>query len=216
MRTPLNGVIGFAELLKDEVAGPLNARQAGFVADIHASGLRLLALIESILAMAEIDVDDLRPAQPVDIAPLLAERAEAHRGAAQARGVSIVLAATPEPGRAAVNAAALRRVLDVLLDNAVKFNREGGSVDVQARRSDAALEIAVVDTGVGIAQEDLQKLFQPFEQLDSSLARQHGGLGLSLAAAQRLAELQGGTIEVESQPGKGTTFKLRLPVETAA
>ena len=139
LRTPLNSVIGFAELLRDEVPGPLNAQQAEFAADILASGQHLL--------------------------------------------------------RAG----------------------EGDSGNVAARcgraRAGGALEIAVTDTGFGIAREALAKLFKPLTQLDAGVARKHGGLGLGLALAHRLAALHGGTIEVESEPGEGGTFTLRLPIE---
>jgi signal transduction histidine kinase len=102
-------------------------------------------------------------------------------------------------------------MLDALLDNAIKFNREDGQVAVRARRANGALEIALTDTGIGIAREDLAKLFKPLSQLDAGLARKHGGVGLGLALARRLAELNGGTIGVESEPGKGSTFTLRFP-----
>ncbi len=108
---------------------------------------------------------------------------------------------------------ALRRMLDALLGNAIKFNCEGGTVEVNARHANGALEIAVADTGIGIAQEDLARLFKPLVQLDAGLARRHGGVGMGLALARRLAELHGGTIEVESEPGKGSTFTLRLPMQ---
>jgi signal transduction histidine kinase len=103
-------------------------------------------------------------------------------------------------------------MLDALLDNALKFNREGGTVAVRARRAGGALEIAVADTGIGIARGDLAKLFKPLVQLDAGLARRHGGVGLGLALARGLAELHGGTIEAQSELGKGSTFTLRLPL----
>jgi signal transduction histidine kinase len=102
-------------------------------------------------------------------------------------------------------------MLDALLDNAIKFNRAGGTVAVSARWEGGWLEIAVADTGIGIAREDLAKLFKPLTQLDAGLARQYGGVGTGLALSHRLTKLHGGTIEVESEPGKGSTFTLRLP-----
>jgi signal transduction histidine kinase len=210
LRTPLNGVIGFAELLKDEVPGPLNAKQAAFVADIVASGQHLLALVEGILEMSRVDAAGAA-LEPVEIGAVLEERVAARRKAAEARGVTMRLEVAPEAGSAALDLRALRRMLDALLDNAIKFNREGGTVAVSVRRDDGWVEIAVADTGIGIAREDLPRLFQPLVQLDAGLARRHGGVGLGLALARRLAEMHGGTIEVESEPGKGSTFTLRLP-----
>ncbi len=213
LRTPLNSVIGFAELLKDEVPGPLNAQQAEFAANIFASGQRLLALVDGILEMSRLDAAGAAiEREPVEIGAALEERVAAQRKAAEAHGVTIGLEVAADAGRAELDPRALRRMLNALLDNAIKFNREGGTVAVSARRAGGALEIAVADTGIGIAREDLAKLFKPLAQLDAGLVRRHGGAGLGLALARRLAELHGGTIEVESEPGKGSTFTLRLPM----
>ena len=214
LRTPLNSVIGFAGLLKDEVTGPLNAKQAAFAADILASGQRLLALVEGILEMSRLDAAGAALERaPVEIRAALEDRLAAHRKAAEARGLTMRLDVAVDTGSADLDPMRLGRMLDALLDNAIKFNREGGAVAVRARRAGGALEIAVADTGIGIAREDLAKLFKPLTQLDAGLARQYGGVGLGLALARRLAELHGGTIEVESEPGKGSTFTLRLPLQ---
>ena len=213
LRTPLNSVIGFAELLKEEVPGPLNAKQVAFVADILASGRRLLALVEAILEMSRLDAAGvLREREPVEIDAAVEECAAAHRERADARRVGIRVDRAADAGRADLDPKALRRMLDALLDNAIKFNVDGGTVAVSARRTDGWLEIAVADSGIGIAREDRTKLFRPLVQLDAGLARRCGGVGLGLAIARRLAEMHGGTIEVESEPGKGSTFTLRLPV----
>jgi PAS domain S-box-containing protein len=213
LRTPLNAVIGFAGLLKDEVPGPLNAQQAEFAADILASGQRLLELVEGILEMSRLDVaGGALEREPVEIGAVLEERMAAHRQVAGARGLTMRLEVAADTGSAELDPSALHRMLDALIDNAIKFNREGGTVAVSARRAGVALEIAVADTGIGIAREDLAKLFKPLAQLDAGLARRHGGVGLGLALARRLAELHGGTLEVESEPGKGSTFTLRLPI----
>ncbi len=99
-----------------------------------------------------------------------------------------------------------------LIENAIRFNHDGGTVGVSSRRDDGWLDIAVADTGIGIAREDLPKLFKPLVQLDAGLARRYGGIGLGLALAHRMAELHGGTIEVESELGKGSRFALRWPI----
>ena len=213
LRTPLNSVLGFTELLRDEVPGPLNAQQAAFAADILAAGRRLLALVEGILEMSRLDMAGTAfNRAPVEVGGMLEEGVAAQRKAAEARGVSLRLDVTAGIGSAELDSKALRRMVDALLDNAIKFNRDGGTVAVRARRDEDWLEIAVADTGIGIARGDLAKLFNPLTQLDAGLTRRHGGVGLGLALARRLAELHGGTIEVESEPGKGSTFTLRLPV----
>ena len=212
LKSPLNSVIGFAGLLKDEVPGQLNAKQAVFAADILASGQRLLALVEGILEMSRLDAAGA-VLEPVEIGVALEQRVAAHRKAAEARGVTIGLEVAPGAANAELDPKALRRMLDALLDNAVKFNREGGRVAVSARRAGGAFEIAVADTGIGIAREDLAKLFKPLAQLDAGLARRNSGVGLGLALARRLAELHGGTLDVESEPGKGSTFTLRFPAQ---
>ncbi len=214
LRTPLNSVIGFAELLKDEVPGPLNAKQAAFAADILASGERLLALVEGILEMSRLEAAGAAlEREPVEIGAMLEECVAAHRQAAEARGMTIGLEVAPDAGSAELAPKALRYMLNALLDNAIKFNCDGGTVAVSARRANGALEIAVADTGIGIAQEDVAKLFKPLVQLDAGLARRHGGVGMGLALARRLAELHGGTINVESEPGKSSMFTLRLPIQ---
>ena len=213
LRTPLNSVIGFAELLKAEVPGRLNAKQAEFTADILSSGQHLLALVEGILQMSRLDAAGAAvEREPVEIRPALEERVAAHRIDAEKQRVGMELQVAEDAGCAGLDRTVLRRTLDALLDNAIKFNHEGGSVTVSARLTGSAFEIAVNDTGIGIAQEDLAKIFKPFVQLDAGLARRHGGVGMGLSLAQRLAELHGGTIGAESELGRGSTFTLRLPI----
>ena len=214
LRTPLNSVIGFAELLQDEVPGQLNPKQAQFAADILASGQRLLRLVDGILEMSRLDMTGAALArEPVEIGAALQECLVAQRKAGEAARVGIALEVAADVGHVELDPKALRRMVDALLDNAIKFNREGGAVAVSARRDDGWLKIVVADTGIGIAREDLAKLFKPLVQLDPGLARARGGVGLGLALARRLAELHGGTIEVESEAGKGSRFTLRLPIE---
>ena len=212
LRTPLSHVISFAELLKEEAPGPLNAAQAEFVGDIMTSGLRLLSLVDGILEMSRANAAGAAlKRELVDIGTVLEERVAAHREAAEAQRVTIALEVAPDTGDAELDLLALRRMLDALLDNAIKFNREGGSVAVSARRDGGWVGIVVADTGIGIAREELANIFNPLVQLDAGLTRRHGGVGLGLALARRLAALHDGTIEVRSEPGAGSTFTLRLP-----
>jgi PAS domain S-box-containing protein len=213
LRTPLNAVIGFAELLGDQVPGPLNAQQLEFTKDILASGKRLAKLVDAILEMSRLDVTGVAlEREPVEIAAALCECVGAHQQAAQQRHISIAVEVAPDTGSAQLDPRALRRMLDALLDNAIKFNHEGGSVALSARRVGQAVEIDVIDSGIGIASQNLGQLFKPMMQLDASIARQYGGIGIGLALARRLAELHGGCIEVQSELGKGSTFTLCLPL----
>lgn len=215
LRTPLNGVIGFAELLKEGVPGPLNARQLEFTNDILASGRHLLRLVEGILEMSRLDpAGTVSARESLDVVEVLRERLEAHRDSARSRGVTLRLdPASSAGGTVLLDPRALHRILDALVDNAIKFNRDGGEVTAWVRQAGDAIEIAVADTGIGIARQDLPRLFVPFVQLDAGLSRRQSGVGLGLAIARRLADLLGGTIAVESEPGKGSTFTLRLPIQ---
>lgn len=217
LRTPLNSVLGFAGLLKDEVPGPLNEQQAAFAADILAGGLQLLKLVDAILEMSRLGIEPAQPTQELrEIGGVLEDHVAAHRPTAGANRIGIALEVEPGAGRALVDLAALRRILDVLLDNAIKFNRPGGLVTMSVRRRGGWLAVAVADTGIGIPREDFEAVFRPFGQVDTRLARMHGGLGLGLALARSLAQAQGGTIEVSSEPGQGSTFTLLLPLAEAS
>lgn len=212
LRTPLNGILGFAELLKEEVAGPLNPRQAQFADDILASGARLFKLVDGLLEMSRLGAPAAGFAgEPVSVAPVLQECVAAHRHAAAARGVTIRVEVPRDAGETCIDPAVLRRILDALVDNAIKFNREGGAVALSARRNAHGLEVAVADTGVGMAREEAHSAFDPLVQLDGGLARRHGGIGIGLTLAHGLAEMIGGWLEVQSESGVGSTFTLHLP-----
>jgi PAS domain S-box-containing protein len=214
LRTPLNGIIGFAELLKDEVPGPLNAEQAEFAADILASGQRMLALVEALLKVSDLQRRTVQlQREPLDAGMAIEERAGALRKTADARGITITLELAPDAGSAELDRDGLRRMLDALFDNAVKFSPDGGAVTVRLRRHQDGLEIAVSDTGIGIAPEDVARIFSPFGQVDGALGRAYGGIGLGLAMTRELAELHGGKVECESSPGQGSTFTLHLPLK---
>lgn len=213
LRTPLNVVIGFAEMLKNGAAGPLNPRQTAYASDILASGERLLALVNGILEMARLDAPGAAPVlEPVAIRAALTERLAARAQAAEARHVRIALEPDADPGSVLLDPKALKQIIDALLDNAIKFNHEGGNVSVRARREQDWLEIVFADTGIGIAPVDLPRLFKPMAQIDTGLARSYGGIGMGLALARRQAELWGGGITVASEPGQGSTFTLSLPI----
>ena len=215
LKTPLNVILGFSELLRDQSAAASTAR--AHAEEIRAAGARLLALLNDVLEFIRLEEGEtVLRRESVDVALLLAEAGTAQKSEAERRGIALELDVAGA-GSAAVDTRRLRQVVAQLLSNALKFTPEGGRVRLRAARSPdgRALEIAVEDSGIGIAPEDLAELFQPFVQLDSALSRKYGGTGLGLALARRIAELHGGTIEAQSEKGKGSIFTVRLRLEPA-
>ncbi len=215
LRTPLNAVIGFSEILAAETFGPLgHERYRGYVRDIRSSGAHLLKVINDILDTSKIEAERLHLADDrVDPAAVVAAVTQMTRPLAQQGGV--VLADDIEPGLPLLRAddRRMRQVLLNLLSNAVKFTPKGGTVRVSAFRRGADLAIAVADSGIGIAPHDLKRAFERFSQIDARLSRRYEGIGLGLPLSQRLMELHGGTLDLVSEPGKGTTVTVTFPAE---
>jgi signal transduction histidine kinase/ActR/RegA family two-component response regulator len=215
IRTPLNGVIGFAEQLLDS---PLTPEQREHVRILHGSAEDLLAILDDVLDFARIDAGELRLEQ-VDLhVPTCLKRAlDPVRGAIEAKGLELSVAVDGDVPEALTGPAVrLRQIVLNFASNAAKFT-ERGSIDVRASLATAGerevtLRIAVRDTGIGIARDRQGRLFQPFEQLDSGSDREYGGTGLGLAICKDLAELMGGRVGVESEPGRGSTFWVEVPL----
>jgi protein-histidine pros-kinase len=213
LRTPLNGIIGFSELLVDEKPGPLNPKQKEFLGDVLNSGRHLLQLINDILDLSKIEAGYMH------LAPALFEPAKAAAEVcsiiaptARKRSVSIRQRIVSDVGSAMLDQQRFKQMLYNLLSNAVKFSHEGGEVEVAVERAAGQLCVHVVDHGIGISREDQAKLFIEFQQLDASAARHYEGTGLGLALTKKIVELQGGSIRVESDSGKGSTFTVELPL----
>lgn len=227
LRTPLNAVIGFSELLLDRFYGELNEKQGAYVRHILDSGLRLQQLVENMLAMAQGDSGSqgLEPSRFTVRALLNAVLSLVKERAAQHNIQLTVDPGAEEEIEIEADRGKLEQIVFNLLSNAVKFTPAGGSVRVSARKvSDGGallaaplrqtgdfIEIAVEDTGIGIQPEDLDKLFQPFGQLESPYTKKYAGAGLGLALTKKLVELHGGRVRVESEPGKGSRFIVLLP-----
>jgi signal transduction histidine kinase len=215
LRTPLNAVIGFSEVLLDRMFGELNPKQDEYLQDILASGRHLLSLINDILDLAkieagrmELEVTDFHLPQAIDNAiTLIRERAAR-------RAITLEVDVDPRLGEIKGDERKVKQVLLNLLSNAIKFTPEGGRVKVQAGLADGFAEISVVDTGVGIAPEDHEAVFEEFRQVGSDYAKKHEGTGLGLTLSRRFVELHGGKIWVKSQLGQGATFTFTLPVTT--
>jgi two-component system cell cycle sensor histidine kinase PleC len=216
LRTPLNAIIGFAELIQQSPSGPAgHLEYVDFAADIHASGIHLLDLINNILDFSRIEAKEsslrMEPVSVEVIARFCVSRV--HQRAADA-GIAVENWIV---GSAVVMAdeRALRQVLINLLTNAIKFTQFGGTVTMNAAATQDRLQVTIADTGIGIRRQDLPKLAQPFEQANNQLNDKPAGTGLGLALSRRLVELHGGTLTIESEVGLGTTVTFTLPLDPA-
>ncbi len=213
LRTPLNGIIGFSELLIDEKPGPVNAKQREYLTDVLTSGRHLLRLINDVLDLSKIEAGrmDLVP-EAFDVAHAIEEVCGVMSPLAARKGISLNLETGRSSGTVTLDRQRFVQVLYNLLSNAVKFTDDGGTVRIEARVESGRLRLAVQDTGIGIRAEELAKLFVAFQQIDSGTARRYEGTGLGLALTKRLIALQGGSIDVRSEPGRGSTFSVALPL----
>jgi len=212
-RTPLNAIIGFTEVLQDQIPGPLNADQIEYLGDVHNAGQLLLRLINDVLDLAKVEAGRLELFyETFPIAQTVREAVTALRGAAEKKGITLHLNLPPDLGLISADQIRLKQILFNLLSNAVKFTDHGG-VSVSAAIEDGQLHLAVADTGIGIRPEDMQRIFVEFSQVDDSHARRHEGTGLGLALSKRLVETHGGRIWLESQFGTGSVFHVLLPLQ---
>jgi signal transduction histidine kinase/AmiR/NasT family two-component response regulator len=242
LRTPLNSILGFSEILHDEMYGPLSGVQKEYVSHINGSGKHLLGLINDILDLSKVESGrmELNPTR-FSLSEVLSGALVMVREKAMKHGIGLRLDVEPAADREVeCDERKLKQVLFNLLSNAVKFTPDGGSVSVRARKVQSSefkvqrvgnidtelrtmnseldrdlIEISVVDTGIGIKPGDMGKLFQEFTQLESPYSKGYEGTGLGLALTKRLVELLGGSIRAESAWEKGSTFTFILPVKHA-
>ena len=212
LRTPLNAIIGFSEVLAEKMFGEVNDKQLEYLRDIHGSGHHLLSLINDILDLSKIEAGrmDLDLAE-VDVSMLLDNCITLVRDRARDQGLSLELDLDAALGPWVVDVRKLKQVLINLLTNAVKFTPAGGRVTLRARCAGDVLEIAVIDTGIGIAADQQALVFEAFRQAGGDYLRKSEGTGLGLSLARRFVELHGGTLRVDSVPGRGSTFVFTLP-----
>ncbi|HEX6058266.1 MAG TPA: ATP-binding protein [Gemmatimonadaceae bacterium] len=212
LRTPLAALTGYGELLEDEIVGALTREQHDVVERMRSVTHHLASMIEEVLTYSSLEAgrELVRPA-PVRADEVLLAAIAAVAPLASAKALEIDVELPEEEIALRADPDKLRQILVNLVGNAVKFT-DLGRVRVRAGRRDCDVEFAVSDTGIGIAPAEVTRLFQPFGQLDTGLTRRHGGTGLGLYISRRLARLMGGDIAVESVPGEGSTFTLRLPV----
>jgi CheY-like chemotaxis protein/two-component sensor histidine kinase len=211
IRTPLNSVLALSQLLRDGVAGGLTPGQRQYLEVIERNGQNLLRLINDILDLSRIEAGHLEmDTQTVDLAPHIRAIAAELAPLAMAKELDIVVKLPESLPIVRCDTDRVRQILNNLIGNAIKFT-ETGTVQVTTEARANALAVSVIDTGVGIPEADLNKIFREFFQVDQTLARRQGGTGLGLAIASRLAQLMGGDIAVTSIVGHGSRFTLTLP-----
>jgi GAF domain-containing protein len=216
LRTPLNAIIGFSEVLSERMFGDLNEKQEEYLKDIHASGQHLLSLINDILDLSkieagrmELELAEFHLPQAIENALVLV------RERALRRGITLEQSIDQRLGEIRGDERKIKQVLLNLLSNAIKFTPEGGRIEVRAKPVIGSVEVSVSDTGVGIAPEDQEAIFEEFRQVGTA-ARKVEGTGLGLALSRKFVEMHGGRIWVRSQLGGGSTFSFTIPVRTGA
>jgi signal transduction histidine kinase/HAMP domain-containing protein len=216
LRTPLNAIIGFSEVLLERMFGEMNEKQEDYLKDIHSSGQHLLSLINDILDLAKVEAGrmELNPTT-FDLSAAIDNALTLIRERAMHHGIALATEIDSQLGELNADERKLKQILLNLLSNAVKFTPEGGKITVGARRLRDMVEIAVNDTGIGIAPKDQAAVFEEFKQVGRDYTRKAEGTGLGLALTRKLVELHGGVMRLESEPGKGSTFSFTLPLKAA-
>jgi signal transduction histidine kinase/CheY-like chemotaxis protein len=214
LRTPLTSILGLSESLREQRRGALNDHQERSLEIIESSGRHLLELINDILDLSKIEAGkfDYYP-QPVSVDEVCRSSLTFVKGLAAKKSIAITFLPDRSVSRIFADPRRLKQILVNLLSNAVKFTLERGEVTLQvnADPEQDLIKFSVIDNGIGISAHNMQRLFQPFVQVDSGLNRQHEGTGLGLALVQKLTDLHGGSVQVESEVGKGSRFTVNLP-----
>ena len=207
LKTPLQGIIGSAELIENGMVKPEDLPR--FVGHIHAEAARLVTLIDDIIRLSQLDEGDAMPTEPVDLLAVSQEAAENLHDAAAARNVTVSVTGQP-----AVLPGVRRLIYEIvynLCDNAIKYNRDGGRVDMTVAADADGSSVTVADTGIGIAPEHQRRVFERFYRVDKSHSKASGGTGLGLSIVKHAVQYHHGRIELESTPGTGTTIRVVFP-----
>ena len=214
LRTPLNSIIGFSEVLCDEAFGPLNAKQKTYVSNVLASGKHLLLLINQILDMAKVEAGKMTlQLSRIPMKSLAYEISELLADMISKKKLHFALEVAEDLPSIEADELKVREILYNLLSNAVKFTFEGGRIGLRAKKADSEIEIVIWDTGIGIAPENMDKIFEGFFRVDTPYSRVTEGTGLGLPLSKKLVELHGGSLSVESSGlGKGTSVRVTLPM----
>ncbi|MGK7939535.1 MAG: ATP-binding protein [Crocosphaera sp.] len=213
LRTPLAGILGFSKMLREEIYGPLNEKQKQYVNGIRVSGEHLLALVNDFLDLSKIEANkeelflETVAVEDICLAALSIVQPKANE-----QNIELLLKVSDNISFCTVDQRKIKQILINLLSNAIKFT-EKGTVTLKVEKLGPTLTFCVIDTGIGIKEEDQKKLFQPFQQIHSSLSRKHKGTGLGLALSRKLAQLHQGNLTLKSEYGKGSCFTLELPIK---
>jgi len=213
LRTPINALLGYTSLMRDQIYGGLTRQQEEALERMYTASQHLLELVNDILDLAKIEAGKMPVhVEPVSIGELLRELAKTVEPMVRGKGLTFELEVEPVLPTLETDHTKVKQIVLNLLSNAVKFTHQGGiSLQVSALPGGAGVEVAIGDTGIGIAPVDIPKIFDDFRQVDQSSTREYGGTGLGLSITRKLLSLLGGSIRVESKVGEGSTFTVRLP-----
>ena len=214
LRTPLNSIIGFSDLLKQKKIGELNEKQEHFIDNVLYSSKHLLSLINDILDLSKIESGKIEMnIETISIPSTINDTLEMVRTTSMKHNINLIKKFDPGLEFLEADKQKLKQILFNLLSNAVKFSKQNeGTITITTKKYDETVHISVSDTGIGIKKEDMGKLFNKFQQIESATHRKYGGTGLGLAISKELVELHGGSILAESKYGEGTTFTFKLPL----
>lgn len=214
LRTPLNAVIGFSDLMKQKTAGELNERQEHYIDNILKSGKHLLAIVNDILDMIVLEAGKTELAiSTFPVSSTIDENIERVRSNTEKNNVIIRKEIDPQLEFIEADQQKFSQIFCNILDNALKFSKkDGGVVNIIAKKTGDKARFSISDNGIGIKEENFNKLFKVFQQLDTGISRKYGGTGLGLSISKKLVDLHGGKISVESKYGEGTTFTFELPM----
>jgi PAS domain S-box-containing protein len=211
LRTPLGAIIGYMDLLASEMVGPIAPLQKNYLGRVKAAAQHLIRVVEEILTFSRLEANkDALLLETVDVVALVASVKEMFEPMTAAKGLALSVSSPEEPLSLHTDVTKLRQILINLVGNAVKFT-DDGRVEMELTVDEKCVQFRIRDTGPGISPSDLDRIFDPFTQLDQSLTRSKGGTGLGLSVSRRLAHLLGGELQVDSKTGNGTTFVLCLP-----
>ncbi|MGB4057515.1 MAG: ATP-binding protein, partial [Alphaproteobacteria bacterium] len=215
LRTPLNAIMGFTEILAKEYFGPLNVRQKEYTQDMQEASERLLGLINDILDLSTLEAGYMKLSRAdMDVASMLQGVFDLVQGWARKASIDIFMECTPDVGGIVADERRLQQAVINLIRNAISFTPSGGKITLGVRRNESGVTIYVADTGIGISKEDRARIFEPFQRAQGGgkARMSRGGAGLGLSLVRNIIALHGGSVDLDSEPGKGTTVSLFLPM----